>query len=318
MGIYFAPMEGITGHLFRKLHHRYFPGVDRYFLPFFSPSQEHSFTRKAFQDLLPEHNEGIDAVPQLLTRRAEDFIWAAGELQKLGYQEINLNLGCPSGTVTAKGKGAGFLAHPGELECFFDKVFAACPLPISVKTRLGVYRPDEFEDLLEIYNRYPIKELTIHPRVRTDFYKGHARMEEFETALPRSKNPVCYNGDLKTAADCAALTARFPTVENLMLGRGLVGNPALARQIKGGAAADKAELRAFHDELFDAYSAAFGSRRNASLRMKELWFYLIHLFADHDRHLKRLRKAADPLEFESAVDAVFRELALLDNLAADW
>lgn len=318
MRIDFAPMEGVTGYLFRNTHHKYFSGVDRYFMPFYSPSQEHSFTRKAFQDLLPEHNASILAVPQLLTRRAEDFVWAAGELARLGYQEVNLNLGCPSGTVTAKGKGAGFLAHPGELELFLDKVFAACVLPISVKTRLGMYGPDEFEDLLEIYNRYPIKELTIHPRIRTDFYKGQVRIEEFEKALPLSKNPVCYNGDLKTAADAVAITTRFPTVEDVMVGRGLVGNPALARQIKGGAAANKEELRGFHDELFDGYSAAFGSRRNASLRMKELWFYLIHLFADHERHLKRLRKAADPLEFERAVDAVFRELELLEDLAANW
>ena len=318
MRIDFAPMEGITGYLFRNTHHKYFSGVDRYFMPFYSPSQEHSFTRKAFQDLLPEHNAEVDAVPQLLTRRAEDFIWATEELSKLGYREVNLNLGCPSGTVTAKGKGAGFLAHPGELDCFLDKIFSACTLPISVKTRLGVYNPDEFEDLLEIYNQYPIKELTIHPRVRTDFYKGHVRIEEFEKALSGSKNPVCYNGDLKTSADIAALTARFPTVENMMIGRGLVGNPALARQLKGGAAADKNELRAFHDELFDAYSAAFQSRRNASLRMKELWFYLIHLFGDSERHLKRLRKTTDPPEFESAVDAIFRELELLNDLDANW
>ena len=311
MYIDFAPMEGITGHLYRGLHHRHFSGVDRYFMPFYSPSQEHSFTRKAFQDLLPEHNAGLEAVPQLLTRRAEDFLWAAGELSKLGYREVNLNLGCPSGTVTAKGKGAGFLAHPGELECFLDKIFAACPLPISIKTRLGMYHSGEFADLLEIYNQYPVKELIIHPRVRADFYKGHARVEDFALALAGSKNPVSYNGDVRTAADARALAGRFPGVERLMIGRGLVGDPALARRIAGGPAADREELRAFHDDLYEAYAAAFGSRRNASLRMKEIWCYLIDLFAGGERHLKRLRKAADPLEFEAAAAAIFRELELI-------
>lgn len=318
MRFYFAPMEGLTGYLFRQTHHKYFPGVDRYFMPFYSPSQEHSFTRRAFQDLLPEHNAGLDAVPQLLTRRAEDFLWAAERLAGLGYREVNLNLGCPSGTVTAKGKGAGFLAHPWELESFLDEIFSHCPIHISIKTRLGMTDPAEFLPLLELYNKYPIRELTIHPRVRTDFYKGQARIEDFAEALPLSKNPVCYNGDLTTTARFRALTERFPTVEAVMIGRGLVANPALARQLQGGAGADRATLRAFHDELYENYAAAFSSRRNASLRMKELWFYLIHLFADSERYLKRLRKAADASEFERAAAAVFQELPLLEELPEDW
>ncbi|HWS44205.1 MAG TPA: tRNA-dihydrouridine synthase family protein [Pseudoflavonifractor sp.] len=318
MRYYFAPMEGLTGYLFRQTHAKYFPGVDRYFMPFYSPSQEHSFTRRAFQDLLPEHNDGLDAVPQLLTRRAEDFLWAAERLAGLGYREVNLNLGCPSGTVTAKGKGAGFLAHPDELRRFLDEAFSRCPISISVKTRLGVSDPDEFPALLDIYNQYPIRELTIHPRVRSDFYKGRVRLEDFATALPRSKNPVCYNGDVTTTARFRALTERFPSVEAVMLGRGLVSNPALARQLQGGPGADRTTLRAFHDTLYEGYASAFSSRRNASLRMKELWFYLIHLFADSGRHLKRLRKAADAQEFEQAAAAVFQYLPLLEELPEDW
>lgn len=315
MQFYFAPMEGITGYLFRQVHHKYFSGIDRYFMPFYSPSQEHSFTRRAFQDLLPEHNEGLHAVPQLLTRRAEDFLWAAGRLADLGYREVNLNLGCPSGTVTAKGKGAGFLAFPDELSAFLEEIFSRCPIPISVKTRLGMSDPDEFPALLEVYNRYPITELILHPRVRTDFYKGRARMEEFASALEKSKNPLCYNGDITTAAAYVALTGRFPEIGSVMIGRGLVGDPALARRLGGGQGAEKGELQRFHDELYERYASAFGSRRNASLRMKELWFYLIHLFADGARHVKRLRKAGDAAEFEAAAAAIFHDLPLLEELS---
>lgn len=318
MRCYFAPMEGITGHLYRNVHRRYFSGVDRYFMPFYSPSQEHVLPRKALQDFLPEHNVGLDVVPQILTRRPEDFIWAAGELQKLGYGEVNLNLGCPSGTVVAKGKGSGFLAFPPELDHFFSELFSACTVKISVKTRLGLTDPAEFPALLEIYNKYPIAELIIHPRVRTDYYKGAVRMDAFQSALACSRNPVCYNGDLTTAALCGGFSGHFPKVESIMLGRGLVGNPALAQQLRGGPGADKATLRAFHDDLYESYSVAFSSRRNATLRMKELWFYLIHLFADGERHAKRLRKATDPAEFESAVSAIFRELALLSDLRGPW
>ncbi len=315
MQFYFAPMEGITGHLFRQLHHRYFPGIDRYYTPFYSPSQEHSFTRKAFLDLLPEHNEGLNIVPQLLTRRAEDFLWAAERLADFGYREVNLNLGCPSGTVTAKGKGSGFLAFPEELDRFLEAVFSRCALPISVKTRLGVTDPGEFPALLDIYNQYPMTELIIHPRVRTDFYKGRARTEDFAAALGASKNPVCYNGDITTAASYETLVGRFLGLNAVMIGRGLVGNPALVRQLQGGPGPGRDELRVFHDALYEQYAAVFGSRRNASLRMKEFWFYLIHLFSGADRHAKALRKAADAPAFERAAAAIFHDLPLLEELS---
>lgn len=196
MNYYFAPMEGITGAVFRRTHHEFFPGIDKYFMPFITPTTQEKLTPRQKRDVLPEYNEGVPAVPQLLTRTAADFIWAANTLASLGYAEVNLNLGCPSGTVTAKGKGAGFLAHPDELDRFLDAVFSACTVPISIKTRLGVHDPAEFEALLEIYSRYPVAELTIHPRVRQDFYKGRVREDAFAAALPHCPMPVCYNGDL--------------------------------------------------------------------------------------------------------------------------
>ena len=179
MHYYFAPMEGVTGAVYRRTHHEFFSGVDKYFMPFITPTTNEKLTPRQKRDVLPEYNEGVPAVPQLLTRSAADCIWAVNALHDLGYPEVNLNLGCPSGTVTAKGKGAGFLAHPDELDRFFDEVFAKCE-GISVKTRLGVHEASEFDKLLEIYNRYPITELTIHPRVRQDFYKGKVRESDFD------------------------------------------------------------------------------------------------------------------------------------------
>ena len=155
----------------RQVHNRWFGGIDRYYAPFLSPTQSHCFGKKELDQVLPEHNEGIHLVPQLLTRNAEDFLWAAGELAAMGYKEVNLNLGCPSGTVVAKGKGSGFLARYEELSAFLDKIFTFCPIAISVKTRLGLTDPEEFGSLLELYNRFPICELTVHPRVQKDMYK---------------------------------------------------------------------------------------------------------------------------------------------------
>ena len=318
MKLDFAPMEGITGANFRRLHHRYFPGVDRYYAPFLSPTREHVFTPREQREILPEYNREVWVVPQSLTKVPEDFLWAAGELHAMGYGEVNLNLGCPSGTVTAKGKGSGMLANLQGLDCFLDTVFARTPCAVSVKTRLGLEDPEEFGPILEIYNRYPISELIIHPRVRKDFYRHPVRTEAFETALAASENPVSYNGSIVTVQDYVNFTARYPQVETIMIGQGLVSDPFLAGRIKFGVQGDQEVLQEFHDALLEAYAEQFGSRVNAVNRMKELWVYLIRLFGDSERHGKKLFKARSPEEYLAAVAAVFRELPLRDCSAGGW
>ena len=304
MHYYFAPMEGVTGAVYRRTHHEFFSGVDKYFMPFITPTTNEKLTPRQKRDVLPEYNEGVPAVPQLLTKSAADCIWAVNALHDLGYPEVNLNLGCPSGTVTAKGKGAGFLAHPDELDRFFDEVFAKCE-GISVKTRLGVHEASEFDKLLEIYNRYPITELTIHPRVRQDFYKGKVRESDFAAALPRCSMPVCYNGDVTTVDDLRALEAAFPGLSGIMVGRGLIADPALLRKAVGGPAASREELRGYHDELYHGYTEAFGMASCAVSRMKAHWFYLIHLFDGADALEKPLRKAREGWEYETVVNQIF-------------
>jgi tRNA-dihydrouridine synthase len=275
-------------------------------MPFVAPTQEHLFTPRDLRNIAPEHNRGYRAVPQLLTRNPEDFLWAAGELFAMGYEEVNLNLGCPSGTVTAKGKGAGMLADPEGLDRFLDRVFAQAEGPISVKTRLGMADPEEFPRLLDIFARYPISLLIIHPRVRQDFYRTPVRVEEFTRALAQYRGPVCYNGGLVTAAGCAQFQTQFPQVEQVMLGQGLLANPALVRQCKGGAGPEREELRAFHDELYHTYLTVFASQRNTVYHMKEVWFYLSRLFEGAEKPMKQIRKAADSAAYQRGVDAIFQ------------
>ena len=313
-----APMEGLTTVYYRQALARWFGGVDRYFTPFLTPTQDHRFTKRELREILQEHNGGLPTVPQLLTRNAEDFLWAAGELAAMGYQEVNLNLGCPSGTVVAKGKGSGFLAHPAELDAFLEEIFSKAPCALSIKTRIGLKDPEEFPALLAIYRKYPLAELIVHPRVRTDMYKNTPRWDCFGTALEDSPFPVCYNGDIYTPDDAARLQAAFPAAERLMLGRGLAGDPALARRLKGGPAASKKELAGFVDQVYESYAEAFGSRRNAMLRMKEVWFYLIRLFLEGDKLSKAIKKARDPLDYESAVRSVFSDLELSPVLRPNW
>ena len=205
-----APMEGVTGDLFRQAQRQTFPAADSYYTPFLSPTANRTFSPRELREIDPAHNAGIHVVPQLMGHCAEDFLWMAGRLADMGYDEVNFNLGCPSNTVTAKKKGAGLLTEPELLRQFFDDVFAACPLPVSVKTRLGKTTAEGFPALLELYNDYPIRELIVHPRVQADQYHGQPDLEAFAYALAHSRAPVCYNGDLFDAPAVHAFQARFP------------------------------------------------------------------------------------------------------------
>lgn len=318
MLIDFAPMEGITGAAYRRAHKKYFGGVDRYYAPFISPTAEHRFTPKELRDILPEYNEGLSLVPQLLTKNSADFLWAAAELKAMGYDTVNLNAGCPSGTVTAKGKGAGLLAQPKALDSFLAEIFDKAPCSVSVKTRLGMAEPEEFWEILEVYNKYPIAELIIHPRVRADFYRNPVRKEHFEQALAAAKMPVSFNGGIVTAGDCCRCATAYPDVSAIMLGQGLVSDPFLAARAKGLPTGGKDRIKAFHDELFTDYAQQFQSRNNAMQRMKELWTYLIRLFGDSEKAAKGLKKAKNAQEYLAVAEAVFTELPLLENSAGGW
>ena len=308
MEYFFAPMEGVTGALYRRVHHKYFPGADAYYMPVLTPTRDRVFTPRDLREAAPEHNRGFHAVPQLLTRDSGDFCWAANALLDMGYDEVNLNLGCPSGTVVAKGKGAGLLSDLPALEALLDGIFAGVRGPVSVKTRLGLDSPEEFGSLLELFAHYPISLLIVHPRVRRDFYRQPVRRAEFARAHRDYPGPLCYNGGLCTPEDCEALLRDYPRVRSLMLGQGLLRNPALIRQARGGPPPTAEELRAFHDELYHSYLEAFRSARNTIFHMKELWSFLGALFAGSDRLLKQIRKAQDAVGYERAVDQIFRTL----------
>ena len=312
-----APLDGITKLVFRQVWHRHFGGADRYFIPFFSPTDHHTITPRDFRELDPAANEGLPSVPQIMTCRADDFIWGAQRMAELGYTEVNLNLGCPSGTVTAKGKGSGFLRDPEGLDRFFEQVFREVDVAVSVKTRLGIEDPAEFPRLLEIYNKYPISCLTIHARVQKEKYRGAVHLDDFGLALENSRNPLCYNGDLRTVAEVRAFEERFPTVESVMIGRGAVADPALLRKLRGGSAATREELQAFTRDLYESYQEFYGQVGTAAQRMREVWFYLIHLFDDADKLNKQMRRFKRPGEYEAAEAAIFAELPLRQDSRGD-
>lgn len=312
MKFYFAPMEGITGYIYRREVWRQFPDADKVYAPFIQPNIKRVLGPKETRDLNPENNVGIPLVPQVLTNQAEGFIRAGRALEELGYQEINLNLGCPSGTVAAKGKGAGMLPDREKLLRFFEEIFAVdWKAAITVKTRLGMKQEEDFGELLEIFNQFPIAELIIHPRYREDFYRGEPRMDIFHQAVAGTMN-ICYNGNIFSKSDYDKLMQQYPNEEihAIMVGRGALANPALIRELRGGAELTKAELRELHDHILEAYRGIDFGERNTLFKLKELWNYWGTIFQDAEGCLKKLRKANRYTEYIPAVNRLFAEAEL--------
>jgi tRNA-dihydrouridine synthase len=313
MRYYYAPMEGLTDSIYRRLHHKYFGGIDRYYMPFISPTIHRTLTHKEDRELPMSDSVTFCAIPQILTKIPEDFLWAAQVCADRGYTEVNLNVGCPSGTVVSKGKGSGILRSPAELDAFLEAIFKDSPLPISVKTRLGLENPEDFVSLLEVFNRYPIKELTVHPRVRKDFYKEPVRAEWFRYAYEHSKNPLCYNGNIMTKDQADAVSVQYSGVDAVMIGRALIADPGM---LCGGTTANA--LEGFLGELTEEYIREFGSARNAMFRLKENWGFLRHRFENSDKLWKQLRKTTDIHEYNAITAQILHTLHLTDGLNVEW
>ncbi|MCR6514034.1 tRNA-dihydrouridine synthase family protein [Clostridium sp. LY3-2] len=311
MKYYLAPMEGITGFIYRNAYKKYFDNIDKYFMPFIVPNKSRSLKTRELRDVLPENNKGIKVIPQILTNDSEGFIETCKKLKKLGYEEVNLNLGCPSGTVVAKGRGSGFLAKREELDKFLEEIYKIEDMKISLKIRLGKDSPEEFYELIKIFNKYPVYELIIHPRTQKDFYGNTPNLKVFKDALKLSKAEVCYNGDIFTKNDIEKFKEEFEGVDKVMIGRGILANPGLLKEIKDGEVIDKKVLKEFHDEIFNSYREVFNEDRNAIFRMKELWGYMIYIFSDNKKYAKKIKKSQKLSDYLEAVNSLFRESEII-------
>lgn len=335
MKYYFAPLEGITGYRFRQAHHRFFPGMDAYYTPFVVATYTKKLKSREKLDILPENNAGVPTIPQILTNQAGEFLHCAQSFADLGYSEVNINLGCPVGTVTAKGKGSGMLRTPEIMDRFLDAVYNGAEkisvdssdghlasLKVSVKTRLGWEKPEEFAQLLAVYERYPLSELIVHARTRQELYRGKPELDAFRKAYFRqeasappgaSGHPpltLCYNGDIRTSDDIRFLEQEFPGLSRVMIGRGLLSDPALVTRIVTGQVPDARHLRAFHDELYASYDEQFHDDRIRINCMKEVWSFLGESFCDNGRYVKGIHKAKNRIEYEAAVRMLFANCRL--------
>ena len=321
MQIYLAPLEGITTYTYRKAYEQHFGGVDRYFTPFIVNKK---LGNREIQGLLPENNPNMKVIPQIMTNRAEDFLQVTKEIAGYGYDTVNLNLGCPSGTVVSKKRGAGFLAYPKELDAFLSEIYEKSEVKISIKTRIGLEDEEEWETLLSIYEKYPMEELIIHPRLRTDYYKAPIRMEAFAKAVEQINVPICYNGEINSVEDVQRITKQFSQIDRIMIGRGILRYPYLIEQIRStlqvsagpeqkdeqhvkklSEAEAKRRIRVFHDQLLSDYSKIMSGDRNTLFKMKEIWTYLGESFEGAEKCLKKIKKADNLTDYQIAVNQLF-------------
>ena len=342
MQIYMAPMEGITDYVYRNTFEKLFGGVDKYFTPFITPTSVKKFQTKELDNIDPEKNDVNRVVPQILTNNPDHFMWAAEEIKARGFREVNLNLGCPSGTVVAKRKGSGLLRYTDELEEFLKAVFDGCDkigMKLSLKTRLGLDNPDEFYEILDIYNRFPIYELTVHPRIRKDFYREPIRPEYFDYAYNNSVNPLVYNGDLTTISDILSCLEKFPKVDSVMIGRGLLSDPGFPAAAKRmiltrkdsnsdsviNAVTNKAisikpeysstdisgyqteinRLFEFHDILLEKFRERLSGDNPVLYHMKDVFTYMSVRFKDDERLVKNVLRSKKLSEYQTAVSILF-------------
>lgn len=314
MNIYFAPLEGITGFLYRNAFHKAFlPEITKYFSPFISPGPNQSLTNKELRDILPENNKDINLIPQVLTNSASDFLSLSERLSDMGYDEVNINLGCPSGTVVSKKRGAGLLGETELLESMLDEIYSKTDMKVSLKTRIGLESSEEFSKLLEIYNKFPVHELIVHPRVRVDFYKGKPDMETFDLAVKNSKLELCYNGDIYSKTDFERIKATYPEVNSVMIGRGFLRNPMLYDCISSNVKPDKSKIKAFHDLLVEEYSDYMSGERPVLFKMKEILSYMLDLFEDSEKSGKKIKKATSIAAYKDAIAEMFDNCAIKER-----
>ncbi len=301
MNLYFAPLEGITTHIYRNTHSQMFGGCDSYFAPFITPSDNERISLKSLRDIVPDVNQDINLTVQVLTNRGDSFLKFEEKIRTLGYNSVNINLGCPSGTVVKKNRGSGFLRDTDALDSFLCQIFTDSKLEISIKTRSGFSSGTELETLVSVYNKYPLTSLIIHPRSRADFYKGDPDMEVFAKAYKASENKVCYNGNVFSAKDYQRITGDFPDTEGIMLGRGAVSNPAIFREIHGGGKLETSELIDFTKVLAERYLPVLGSEIYTLHKLKEIWMYIMWNFPNEKKILKAIKKSSHLYDLFDAI-----------------
>ncbi len=306
--IYFAPFQGITTHVFRNVYANHFRGVDKLYTPYFSNFEPgHSLSEIKMRSLRNQVEFGIEVVPQVLSKSAEEIIWLAHLCGQMSFKELNWNLGCPYPQVANKKRGSGILPYPEMVDEILQKVFNEIKISLSVKCRLGYHSADEMAGLIPVFNRYPISEITIHARIGKQLYAGEPDLHAFASAASALKLPLVYNGDIFRVENYQEFIRQFPDIKLLMLGRGILHDPFLPAKIKGIELPSnpQAIVYQFVNELYEAIRHERNNNPSVLNAMKEYWAYLAESFDEPVRVFRKVRKAKSFSDYEEGISYIF-------------
>lgn len=288
-----APLQGVTDNVWRMAQHEVFGGVDAYYAPFMRV--EHGdIRRKDLRDVEPERNAGITLIPQILACSPDHSLMMVTALKEMGYNRIDINLGCPFPPIAMHRKGSGMLAYPELIEELFKALGNVEGVKFSVKMRIGWDRNDQWRDILPMMDLISPCHITVHPRTGKQQYKGELDIEQFEAILATSTWPVIYNGGLRTVEDIDQVTHRYPTLPAVMVGSGLAADPGMFAPD-----AKPEDYRRFHDLLVEGCSNQLnGGEAQLVRHLQDIWQTFM---PDIDRKLfKAIRKSRTLDQYLSA------------------
>ena len=309
-----GPFQGITDAPFRNVFKRHFGGVDKLYTPFFTGihKEEHAKNLQG-EEIDPNYNDVETLTPQILSTDAEEILRFAKQCKAFGYKEINLNMGCPFPRVANKKRGCGLLPYPDKVEAMLERVFEEIDVNFGVKCRLGYFDPKEIDAIIPIFNKYPLSELIIHPRIGKQLYKGEANVERFKALMPYINAPLVYNGDIVSVESFERIRKTVQPIDQFMLGRGILANPFLAEEIHGSACNAPERTERLHAYVLDLYEDRLrhaGGSPKVLGRMKELWSYLMNSFEEPQVVWRKIKKLNALKEYEEAVETIFKEIAI--------
>ena len=277
MPIHFAPLQGYTDDAYRRIHHQLIGGICTYYTPFVR-MEAGSVRSKDMRDIRPEFNEGVPVVPQIILKSMKEFEYLVGIVEEKGYTRIDLNLGCPFPMQAKHGRGSGLLAHTDIIADMAQSIASKKHLQFSVKMRLGWEDADEWRPVLDILNETPLQQITLHPRIGTQQYKGALDMQAFEACYQACKHPLVYNGDITSVADIHRIEQAYPQLAGIMIGRGLLARPSLAIEYTSGKEQTWEERRdtllEMHSQLQAHYEPILNSEAQLHNKLRTFWEYM--------------------------------------------
>lgn len=308
MNLSLAPLQGMTLAFYRNLHSSIFGGIDKYYSPFIATTQKRKWGKTLFKDIMPEINQDIKVVPQLLGNNGVDFRYYASRIVDLGYSEINWNIGCPFPMITNKKKGSGILPYPELIKEVLDEACKDTNYKLTVKMRLGYEDVSEGEYVIKLLNNYPIAELIIHGRVGIQKYAGTVDLESFKKLSSLSKHEITYNGDIFTLSDFKNIQSELPSIKNFMLGRGVLRDPFLPSKINGieiSSSEKLAKIEFLHDSVFEHYKNILSGDKHLCDKMKEFWSYMYINIDPNGKYMKKISKCRTEASYLSTIKEMF-------------